>query len=56
MEAHGLQMEPKLLSEFLPNAPWVCVNMDILKIGCMPQRGNLYVLSIINKLTCFCVL
>ncbi len=54
--AHRLGAEPELLSEFPPNAPWVCVNMDILKIGCMTQRGNLYILSIIDKLTHFCVL
>ncbi len=54
--AHGLRAEPELLSEFPPNAPWVCVNMDILKIGRMTEKGNLYVLSIIDKLTRFCIL
>ncbi len=54
--AHGLRAEPELLSEFPPNAPWVCVNMDILKIGRMTEKGNLYVLSIIDKLTHFCIL
>ncbi len=54
--AHRLRAEPELLSEFPPNAPWVCVNMDILKIGQMTQNGNLYVLSIIDKLTRFCIL
>ncbi len=30
--------------------------MDILKIGRMTERGNLYILSIIDKLTRFCIL
>ncbi len=54
--AHGLRAEPKLLSEFPPSAPWVCINMDILKIGRMTEKGNLYILSMIDKLTRFCVL
>ncbi len=32
------------------------MNMDILKIGRMTEKGNLYVLSMIDKLTRFCIL
>ncbi len=54
--AHGFQADSELLSEFPPNQPWACVNMDILNMGQSTQKGIRYVLAIIDKLTCFCIL
>ncbi len=54
--AHGFRAEPELLSGFPPNQPWTCVNMDNLNMGQVTQKSNHYVLAIIDKLTCFCIL
>ncbi len=52
---HRLRAEPKLLSEFPPSQPWTCVNMDILNMGQVTQKGNCYIFVITDKLTHFCI-
>ncbi len=53
---HRFSLPVEIQSEYPPNEPWYCLNMDILGMSKMSCSGNKYILVIIDKLIQFCIL